>query len=305
MLFFVRLAKLAEPTRPDSLGLVSSLKFLQAWKASAGLCSRLIMTSLITFLGLLSLTPTISHAAETQVAPKAVKIFLPENRDAVGRIIPINPQLLNLLRVLGHQADLKFEFIILPWRRAQIEALAGHGLVYGFSKSTLRMSQYRYSETIIEERVWAVSDGARHFKVTGLEDLRGKYLAVGVGYSYGLDYEKAREANIFELVEDSGSISGRLRILVSGGADLMLWPSRGFTQAKQVEHYINQTSMRDFEDPVLRRHHFVVSTAPIFFDTVHIVAAKTHFDEALDKIDRALDVLKKNGRLAQALQDYH
>ena len=114
----------------------------------------LILRYLRVFLIILACGIATATNAET---PIHVKLFQPENLDAQGRQIPSTPQVSKIFNYFERESGLKFDLIVLPWKRAQLEAMHGTGILYGFSKSAERLAQYRFSQPVITFQVWAIS----------------------------------------------------------------------------------------------------------------------------------------------------
>lgn len=235
---------------------------------------------------------------------KPVPLFLQENLDAQGRQMPADPKLMDILAYFERKTGLKFAPVILPWKRAQAETLRGAGIIYGFSRSVERLQKYDFSESVISEGVWAITYGHPKPALKTVEDLRGKVVGIGRGFSHGLEFDQARD-RIFTVQEDSASTAARFKKLLAGRSDLMLWPVRQYDTSRDVENYINQAVIGDTHDAELMHQHFDVSDRPLFFDTVHFAAAKGQYQEVLRKIDVAILRGRKNGSLARVLRNYH
>ncbi|MBY0574438.1 MAG: transporter substrate-binding domain-containing protein [Undibacterium sp.] len=239
--------------------------------------------------------------AQTQ---QRVQLFLQENLDVKGKQLPIDNKLSKLLHFVEQAAGVKFDYVQLPWRRAQRATLAGNGIIYGFSKSNIRLTEYRFSEPLIIDNVWAISLGEPTTKIRSLEDLRGKKIAIGHGYSYGIEFERTRD-KVFSVQEDTASVPARFEMLVSKRCDFLLWPVHELDQQSQVEEHINNVIVANLTDENLKKYRFFASENPIFHDTIHFAAAHGQHTEILDKIDHAITQGKKDGSLAKALKDYH
>ena len=233
-----------------------------------------------------------------------IRLFLQENLDAKGRQIPVEEKVHQIIRFFERETGLKFEPIILPWKRAQVETLNGEGIIYGFSKSVERMKLYHFSQALITEKVWAITYGEPkpHFK--NVEDLSGKVISIGRGFSDGLEFDQAR-GKIFTVEEDSASTAARFKKIVAKRSDLMLWPVRNMETSKQVEDYVNKVLIPEASDPELRHRRFDVSDKPMFYDTVHFASAKGKYEDAINKIDRAMEKGMRSGELPRVLKGYH
>lgn len=236
--------------------------------------------------------------------PIKIRLFLQENLDAQGKQVPADPKLTDILRYFEREANVRFDAVILPWKRAQFETLAGKGIIYGFSRSAERLRHYYFSQPVISERVWAISYGLPKPDYRAVDDLHGKVVSIGRGFSHGMEFDQARDV-VFTVQEDSASVAARFKKLIAKRSDLMLWPVRQFEHSSQVEHYINTMVVPDSLDPDLKGQKFNVSDQPIFYDTVHFATAKGHYQEVIDRIDVAIARGSKNGSLAKVLRGYH
>lgn len=235
---------------------------------------------------------------------KLVRLFLQENLDAEGKQIPLDPKLHEILAYFERETRLKFEPIILPWKRAQFETLDGKGIIYGFSRSPERIKQYYFSVPVITEKVWGVTYGRPKPNYKSVQDLRGKIVSTGRGFSHGMEFDQARDV-IFTVQEDSASTISRFKKLMAKRSDLMVWPVRGYQHHDEVEEYINRVVVKESNDPELKGKHFDVSDLPLFYDTTHFASAKGKYEDVIAKIDKAIMRGTKNGSLAKVLRGYH
>ena len=250
------------------------------------------------WLILLCSAPSLAAGQQT------VRLFLQESLDQQGKQVATDPKLLEVLRFFENETGLRFEPIILPWKRAQVETLAGKGIIYGFSRSKERLALYDFSQPVVVERIWGVTYGHPKPKYKTVSDLRGKVVSTGRGFSHGLEFDLARDV-VFTVQEDSASTHARFKKLIAKRSDLMVWPVRGYENHKEVEAYINRTIVQESNDPELQGRHFDVTEQPLFFDTNHFASAKGRYLDVIEKIDKAIVRGKKNGRLTAVLRGYH
>lgn len=239
-----------------------------------------------------------------QAAEKvAVRLFLQENLDPQGKQVALDPKLIEVLDYFERRAGLKFETVILPWKRAQIETLDGKGIIYGFSRSAERIRVYHFSQPVVIERIWGVTYGKPKPKYKRPEDLRGKVVSTGRGFSHGMEFDQARDV-IFTVQEDSASTIARFKKLMAKRSDVMVWPVRGLEHTKDVENYLNRV-VQESNDPELKGVHFDVTENPLFLDTTHFASAQGKYVDVIAKINKAIARGKKDGSLAAVLRDYH
>ena len=259
-----------------------------------------IVRSLLVFLTLWCATLYPVVAAENP----PVRLFLQENLDPQGKQLALDPKLMEVLAYFERQSGVKFEPVILPWKRAQIETLEGKGVIYGFSRSAERNRLYHFSQAVVVEKIWGVTYGKPKPNYRRLEDLRGKVISTGRGFNHGMEFDQARDV-VFTVQEDSASTIARFKKLMAIRSDLMVWPVRGYDSAKEVEAYINRIVVQESNDPELRGRHFDVSNQPLFLDTTHFASAKGKYLDVIAKIDKAIVRGKKDGSLPTILRGYH
>ncbi|WMW81729.1 ABC transporter substrate-binding protein [Undibacterium cyanobacteriorum] len=242
--------------------------------------------------------------APAKASTKPVRLFLQENLDAQGRQIPVEEKVHAIIRFFERETGVRFEPIILPWKRAQVETLNGYGVIYGFSRSVERMKQYHFSQALITEKVWAITYGRPKPAFKSVEDLRGKVISIGRGFSHGLEFDQAR-GTVFTVEEDSASTAARFKKIVAKRSDLMLWPVRNMETSKEVEDYVNKVLIPQASDLELQNKIFDVSDKPMFYDTVHFASAKGKYEDVISKIDKAIERGMRSGELQRVLKGYH
>ena len=235
--------------------------------------------------------------------PLNVNLYWPQQLDKQGKQIPNTPEVTALFNYFERNAGVKFVLIVLPWKRAQLEVVQGKGILYGFSKSSERLTQYRFSSAVITLPVWAISYGDTNSPLSEVKDLQGKMVTSGLGLSHGIEYERAKNI-VFKVEEDMLPEHHRYKRLISKRSDLILIPSREDTTRSQVDDHVNNTIVRQFNDPELNNKHFDISLKPLFYDTIHFASAKGHFDEVIDRIDKTILAGTKNGSLPKLLRKY-
>jgi polar amino acid transport system substrate-binding protein len=236
-------------------------------------------------------------------APISVNVYLPQSLDKFGKQLPTNPGEKNVFNYLEQKSDLKFKFIFLPWKRAQLEVLRGKGILYGFSKSTERLGQYDYSLPVITLEVWAISTGDPSNQLAEVSDLKGKTIISSLGISHGIEYELARD-KVFKVQEDMLPRSEQFKKLLKTPKNIMLLPLRNSQSRSQVEDLVNNVTIPGFGKPELNNHHFDISAKPLFHDSIHFASAKDQFSEVLERIDATISKGTKDGSLTKLLLLY-
>lgn len=242
-------------------------------------------------------------AFPSYAATQIITLYLPDNFDAHHKQIPNTQQLTEIFNYFEREADIKFDIVTLPWKRAQLEVRQGNGILYGFSTSAERLEQYRFSLPVITLHVWAITFDPANANFSEVADLKGKTVTGGLGLSHGMEYENAKN-KIFTVQEDFISFPERLKKLIARRSDLMLASSRQHLSREQMDNWINHTLIPGFNDPELKDKHFDVSIKPLFYDTIHFASGKAHFDEVINRIDKAIQKGMKDGSLAKLLAKY-
>jgi ABC-type amino acid transport substrate-binding protein len=255
-----------------------------------------LLASLLVIAGLFS-------SITCRASESSVRLFLQETLDNQGRQVAIDPKLLEILAYFERQTGLKFEPIILPWKRAQNETLEGKGIIHGFSRSSERLNVYHFSLPVLTEQVWGITYGKPRPSYRSINDLRNKVVSTGRGFSHGIEFDQARNV-IFKVQEDSASTVARFKKLMAKRSDLMVWPVRGYQNRAEVEEHFNRI-VRELNAPELNGQHFDVTDQPLFYDTMHFASAKGKYLDVMNKIDQAIKLGTKNGSLNKVLRGYH
>ncbi len=254
----------------------------------------------LTHVCLLSLAQSgMSAQAQT---PSVIPVYLREERDSQGRLLPVHVNTRRLFDFFSQQTGLQFELRSLPWARAQWMTRNGHGLIWAFSKSLQRLAEFDYSQTLLVAPIWGVAYREPRLQIHQLEDLRGKVVSVERGVSHGLEFEAAR-GKVFVTDEDVASEASRFKKLVAGRSEVLLWGSRRFYRADELERYLNREFIPSLHDPELNQKYFYVSSQALFSDTLHIACAKGQWRAVMQQIDLAINLGLKSGELTRILKD--
>jgi hypothetical protein len=264
------------------------------------------MARLLTqlFLGLVlsySVT-TLSFAAADagQVSTKTIPVFLQETLDTKGNLQPATQGLLKFFQFLERETGLRFEPVSVPWNRAKLMTLDGKGIVWGFSKSPERLQSYRYSETVLESRIWGIAYGEPRLRLRSVADLQGKVVSIERGVSHGMAFELAKD-KVFKIGEDSAQAAARFRKLIAKRSDVLLWGLAQFDRPELLVEYLHKTYIPGLRDPELLNKTFYVSDTPLFYDSIHFASAKGQFENEMQKIDTAIKRGFKTGELKRLI----
>ena len=202
--------------------------------------------------------------------------------------------LVDILHEIEARTGLKFDIRLMPWKRAYMNALEGRGGIFGLSKNQERLGLFDFTEVMYVDEMRLVVLKGREFVYRKPEDLKGMVLGVTRGASYGDEYDRAK-GKIFIPSEDSGPIS-RLRMLLAGRIDAaLIGPGEA-----SVRFTITQDRML-----MENRDQFVILDTPFVQDDNYIGFLKgTDRLDALDKIDRALRDMRKEGAIRRIEDRY-
>lgn len=257
-----------------------------------------LMTQLLLGLMLSYSVTTLSFAAAdtTQVSIKTIPIYLQETLDTKGNLQPTTQGLLKFLQFLERETGLRFEPVSVPWNRAKLMTLEGKGIVWGFSKSPERLQSYRYSETVLESRIWGIAYGEPRLQLRSVADLQGKVVSIERGVSHGMAFELAKD-KVFKIGEDSAQAAARFRKLIAKRSDVLLWGLAQFDRPELLVEYLHKIYIPSLRDPELLNKTFYVSDIPLFYDSIHFASAKGKFESEMQKIDTAIKRGVKTGEL--------
>lgn len=246
----------------------------------------------------------VADSAQTKAAPTAtsVTVFVQEALDSKGRPLPLSPSLVKFFQFFERHTDIRLQAVIVPWNRAKQLSLEGKGLIWGFSKSPERLIGYRFSETVLESRIWAVAYGEPRFPLRNIDDLKNKTISVERGVSHGMEFELAKN-KIFKVDEDPARASSRFRKLIAKRSDVLLWGLVQFDRQDLFLDYLHKTYLPNLRDPELLGKRFYASQRPMFYDSIHFACAKGQFEQAMTKIDAAIRYGFKTGELTKLVSE--
>jgi ABC-type amino acid transport substrate-binding protein len=126
--------------------------------------------------------------------------------------------LVDIMKYAEKKLDCRFTIRLYPWARAYLLATQGKGGLVGLSKTNERLKIFDYSDVVYHDEVILVVLKEKIFPFDTIEDLRGKKLGIGLGGSFGEEFETAKESGLFYAVKDYGPVE-RLHKLLMGGID--------------------------------------------------------------------------------------
>ncbi len=124
---------------------------------------------------------------------------------------------------------------LFPWARAYMQSSAGRSGIMGLSWSLRRDDLFDYSAPLFVDEVVVVVRKDRVFPFKSLADLRGKRVGMVRGASFGEEFQRALDANLF-VVDGDGGAQQRLNKLMLGRIDCALFNvgKPGFEEALRI-----------------------------------------------------------------------
>lgn len=186
---------------------------------------------------LLRLTPLLLAGVlglPARAAPQTVTLIVGEALDENGKLKPLRAWQQKLFEYLEQELDVKFDVRRYPWARAERNALAGAGLIFGLPKNPDRLRELRYSEAAQRNTLWLVTRSDATFPFESLADLQGKTIGAVRGYGYGEQFEQARN-KLFRVEDDIPSRATRLQRLLLKRVDAVLLYQPSWQTAAEVE----------------------------------------------------------------------
>ncbi len=200
-----------------------------------------------------------------------------------------------LMREIFARIRVEVEITGYPWKRALLLGERGEEAVGGIYKNEKRLLIYDYSDPLFEEKLVVFVRKGEMFKFDELSDLRGKRVGINRGWSYGQEFDEAREAKVFEAkeAEDNHANFGKL---VRGRIDCLIADE---LSALQILHRENLQSVVDR----LARPAAVNKAYLVF-------ARESGRRELLDRFNTAVGAMREDGSynrivdtFVRALQD--
>ena len=223
---------------------------------------------------------------------RAPKIF----NDQAGRAQGV---LVEIMRYVEHETGLRFGFTLYPWSRAYNVALNGEAGIVGLSMTDERLAVFDYgNEPLFYDELVLVVKAGREFAFNSVDDLKGKLIGVCRNCSYGVDYDKAVKARIFEPVQGD-STSAPLAMLLRDRMDAVLMPMGrlGLDEALRVKVA--------GVDLLQQRDKFQILPKPFTRDPNYLAFAKTQGRrKLLDQVDQALKKGYASGAIPRLIDRY-
>ena len=90
-----------------------------------------------------------------------------------------------------------YEIETYPFKRALMMAIEGEGVVVGVFKTDERLLELEFSKPFYQEKTVLFVNKENPFPFSALNDLKGKQVGVKLGWSYGAEFDRAKESKLF------------------------------------------------------------------------------------------------------------
>lgn len=247
-------------------------------------------------------TGMLSHAAGTGSPPPAgITLMVSESRDENGALIPVRPENQAVIQYFEKALNLTFQIRRLPLPRITAELQEGEGLAFGLSKNSERQKFMQFSETVFTDIVWIVVREDAKMEFNNLQDLQGKSVGIVRGVRFGDEIDRQRNV-LFRVEEDTSQLSSRLKKLLSGRMDCLLFNSRT-TSAAEVEAELNQyLATANMPETNSKPVQIRVLGKPLMTDEIHFAAGLRNHERLLKSINAAIIRGRKSGELPPLLK---
>lgn len=244
-----------------------------------------LATALATLMLMLS---TSAPAGAGEAGPE-IAVLVASQSDANGNPMPPTPVVAGVIGLLAAESGLNLVVHSYPWRRAQMLAENGEGLLYGASVTTERLRVFNFSKPLYFSNQRLVTSARNPLNFQRWEDLRGKVISIGSGEHFGPEFEEYR-GKLFNVEENSATIPSRLRMLNMGRVDAVVLDS--FRSTPQLEARLN-CSFGDIGK-------WTVVEKPLETEPVLIAVPKASqlnailpaLNDAIDRLTKSRDILK-------------
>ena len=126
-----------------------------------------------------------------------------------------------LIEEAAKRTSYQLEIKAYPWKRALALGAAGTGAVGGAYRNDERLKIYDYSVPLYEENLVLFVNKDRPFEFGNVEDLGGKLVGVNRGWSYGQQFDEARNRELFT-VSIKNSPEENFQLLALGRIDCVI-----------------------------------------------------------------------------------
>lgn len=235
---------------------------------------------------------TIVCAASPAMATDArqeIPVFLPEQIEPNGQPSTGMVTMTGIINLLAAESGLKLVVQAYPWRRAQMKAKNGEGLLFGAAETPERARLFNFTKPLYEVNQWLVTTAQRPIDFRSWEDLRGKVVSIPSGGQLGPEFE-AQRGKTFTVEENAVTIASRFKMLDTGRVDAIVIDSN--RAAPQLEVRLNCLFPGASKWAVMARP---VNAEPVVIAVPKASSFNSYIpalNEAIDRMSKAHAVLK-------------
>lgn len=221
-----------------------------------------------------------------------IPFLIASQTDAQGKPLPTPPVVTGLVGLLAAESGLNLVVRPYPWRRAQMLAQNGEGVLYGLAATPERLHTMNFSKPLYFAYQWLVTPAQSSFPFQQWDDLRGKVISIQSGGRFSAEFEE-RRGKLFAVEDNSSNVSSRLKMLSIGRVDALLIDSYG--DAPRFEATINCAYGGIGKWTVLEKP---VDTEPVLI----AVAKSSKFNSIMPAINDAIERLTKSQSMRKMLE---
>jgi len=250
----------------------------------------------VLLLSIISTWPGISRAQMPVGVVPTVPLMTGESRDENGEVIPIRPENQKILDYFERTIGIHFDIRRMPIARVIEGVKQGDGIAYGISKTSERLKYMAYSDAIFTDYVWLIVRDDSPIEIGSLAEIKGKSIGIVRGIRFNDEIDGLRNV-WFKVEEDPSQMSSRLKKLLSGRMDAMLFNSRMHT-AKELENELNMYMVeKNIHGETQDKSRIRVVSKPFLTDDVYFVTGLTTDKSIIGKINAAIIKGRKSGDL--------
>lgn len=182
---------------------------------------------------LAALTCVAANTGEAIAMPQPIPVLVLAEPASGHGVQPIVPAIVDLL---ARESGLNLAVRPYPWRRAQLMAERGDGLLYGAAMTPARLHRFRFTSPLGAVNQWLVSASTAPLAFGNWEDLRNRRISIMSGGRFLAEFETRRDV-LFSVSESAASMTSRMGMLRAGRVDAVMVAS--YLNAAQLEEKLN------------------------------------------------------------------
>ncbi len=167
----------------------------------------------ILFAALMSFSSTLQAAENLIFYAGAPPLSYAEGNQPKGLYFDI-------VTTIFDEMEVEYDVTILPFKRALLHTYEGQGIIVGIYKTEERALRLDYSAPLHDSEVVLFINKTRPFPFLSMSDLKGKTIAVKLGWSYGTAFDQARQQSEFQTIH--GEQQRNFRLVIEGRADAFI-----------------------------------------------------------------------------------